>query len=281
MTATTDLELTLERVFDAPRALVFANWIEPEHLGAWFAPAGFDVLESSVDGRPGGRWRVAYGSSSGAFYVEHGEFIEVLAPERLRFTLVNEDAEGRVLFRTEVQVSLSERDGKTTMRFSQRGFVARELLDSVKDGWASCFGRLEHQLAAEREVRALYAEWFRASERKDLDASMAPVAATVVSYEHGVPLAYCGVDRVRAACKLGFDSMPSGLRWDVPELSVIIRGDVAVTWGLNHMHGGGVDMWSRGTRVFQKRDGRWQMIHQHASFPFDPSDGAAKLNLRP
>jgi ketosteroid isomerase-like protein len=34
-----------------------------------------------------------------------------------------------------------------------------------------------------------------------------------------------------------------------------------------------VETWSRGTRVFQKLDGRWQMIHQHVSFPFDPATG--------
>jgi ketosteroid isomerase-like protein len=36
-----------------------------------------------------------------------------------------------------------------------------------------------------------------------------------------------------------------------------------------------MDMWSRGTRVFRRRDGRWQMIHQHVSFPFDPASGKA------
>jgi ketosteroid isomerase-like protein len=69
--------------------------------------------------------------------------------------------------------------------------------------------------------------------------------------------------------------------WDVPDLQVIVRGDLAITCGLNHMHGSGIELWSRGTRVFQKIDGGWQMIHQHVSFPFDPASGAAKLDLRP
>jgi len=65
-----------------------------------------------------------------------------------------------------------------------------------------------------------------------------------------------------------------------------VRGDIAVTWGLNRMasHVGGEirdAMWSRGTRVFQRIEGRWQMIHQHVSFPFDPGSGQARLDLKP
>src|SRR5690606_13558487 len=137
------------------------------------------------------------------------------------------------------------------------------------------------QLAAEQELRELFADWFRASERKDLDAAMQPIANDVLSYEHESPLAYRGIDALRATCKAGFEHMSEGFRWEVPDLRVVVRGDIAVTWGLNHMHGPGVEMWSRGTRVFQKVDGHWRMIHQHVSFPYDPGSGAAKLDLRP
>jgi uncharacterized protein YndB with AHSA1/START domain/ketosteroid isomerase-like protein len=281
MTESAPFQLTIERIFDAPREVVFAHWIAPEHLGAWFAPLGFDVVECAVDGRPGGRWRVAYRSSEHGLYVEHGEFIDLLPPERLRFTLINENNRGEVMFRTEVQITFEEGNGKTTMRFSQRGFASRNVLDSVELGWASCFEKLDQQLAAEQEVRALYEDWFRASERKDLDATMAPIAADVVSYEHQVPLVYRGADTLRRSCELGFKSTPDGLRWDVPDLHVIIRGELAITWGLNHMHGPGIEMWSRGTRLFQKVEGGWQMIHQHVSFPFDPASRAAKTDLQP
>ena len=44
-------------------------------------------------------------------------------------------------------------------------------------------------------------------------------------------------------------------------------GDLAVAWGLNRMTLDGTENWSRGTRVFARRDVRWQMIHQHVSFP--------------
>jgi ketosteroid isomerase-like protein len=110
---------------------------------------------------------------------------------------------------------------------------------------------------------------------------MSPIASNVVSYEHDTPLAYHGVDAVRAICKAGFDNMPDTFRWDVPDLRIVVRDDVAITWGLNRMIGPGIEMWSRGTRVFQRMAGRWQMIHQHVSFPYDSATGAAKLDLHP
>lgn len=33
--------------------------------------------------------------------------------------------------------------------------------------------------------------------------------------------------------------------------------------------------------IFQKRDGRWLMIHQHVSFPYDAESGLAQTELSP
>jgi uncharacterized protein YndB with AHSA1/START domain len=160
---------------------VFADWTNAEHLGAWFAPAGFDV----VDCRAGGCFRVEYRSSSGELYVERGQFIEIVAPERLRFTLINENERGKVMVQTEVRGS--------------------------------------------RQIGK-----------------------------------YSRCSRIGSEPRSGRSSMQ---RWH--------------PWGLIHMYGPGVDMWSRGTRIFQKVDGGWQMIHQHLSFPYDPGTGAAKLDPGP
>ena len=69
------------------------------------------------------------------------------------------------------------------------------------------------------------------------------------------------------------------------DLTVVVRDDIAVTYGLNRMttrDAGGAtqESWSRGTRLFARRDGEWSMIHQHVSFPFDPETGAARTDLR-
>lgn len=137
-----------------------------------------------------------------------------------------------------------------------------------------------------REIEQLFGAWFDASAAKDTDAVMRPIADDVVSYEHNAPLQYVGVDAVRAVCQEGFDYMEGEFRWDIPDLQVIVRGDIAVTWGLNHMRatkpgGGHIEQWSRGTRIFQRIEGCWKMIHQHVSFPYDPATGQAVTNHAP
>lgn len=139
---------------------------------------------------------------------------------------------------------------------------------------------------AEAEVRKEFEEWFRDAATKDLDSVMTKVAGGVVSFEHEMPLKYVGADAIRTVCEQGFNVMRGEFRWDIPDLQIIVRGDIAITWGLNHMQAQEpgkekVESWSRGTRVFQKIDGKWKLIHQHVSFPYDPETGRARMDLRP
>ncbi len=139
---------------------------------------------------------------------------------------------------------------------------------------------------AEEEIRQLHQDWFAASRRKDLDASMAPIAETIVSYEHSAPLQYDSIDEIREECRRGFDLAGDDFMWTVPDLHVVTEGDLAVAWGLNRMadrmpDGRERTTWSRGTRVFERHAGRWKMVHQHVSFPVDPETGLAATELAP
>ena len=242
-------ELRIVRVFDAPRELVFDNWTRAQDMAGWWAPHDHVVTRSEADARVGGRWIVEFRSPKGTVHTESGEFRELDRPSRLVFTL-NE---------TLVTVEFADLGGKTEMTFLQTGFPSAGMRDATAEGWGECFAKLDIQL--------LFAEWFRDSAAKDLDAVMTKVADDVVSYEHNEPLEYVGVDAVREVCRAGFELQGDDFRWDIPDLKVIVRGDIAVTWGLNHMKSETYDAWSRGTRVFQRIDGSWKMIHQHVSFP--------------
>lgn len=141
--------------------------------------------------------------------------------------------------------------------------------------------------ADERELRELHQRWFAATAAKDLDALMAPIAADVVSYEHDGPLRYVGEPAVREVCRAGLDAAGDGeVSWDVPDQTIVVDGDLAVAWGLNRVRVTGPDgesgeSWSRGSRVFARRDGAWQLVHQHLSYPYDPASGAARTDLFP
>lgn len=285
------LVVEVETEFAAPPDQVFIRWTDPAALSRWFAPPGYTTVRAAADARPGGDWSLTFRSDNGHEYIEHGVYHEVEPPNRLTLSLTQLDGD-RANPQTIVTVRLDDvgtpEAPRTRMRFSQAGYQSTALRDANAQGWQACFATLHAELGdgagstsgAERELRELFAAWFDASARKDLDASMEPIAADVVSYEHGTPQAYHGIDAVREVCAAGFEYQEGDFRWDVPDLQVLVSGDLAVTWGLNRMHtllpdGSVRDMWSRGTRVFQRRDGRWQMTHQHVSFPMDATGQAS------
>ena len=82
------LDLVLERTLDAPRALVWKAWSEPEHLRRWFAPRPYEISEVEMDLRPGGIIRIRMVGPDG-FDTGHGNagcVLEVVEGERLAWT---------------------------------------------------------------------------------------------------------------------------------------------------------------------------------------------------
>jgi len=119
---------------------------------------------------------------------------------------------------------------------------------------------------AAEQVRAVHEDRYAATVAKDLDGIVAHLADDVVSYEHEADVT--GAQEVRAICAKGLDR-GTDVTWTVPDLQIHVREDLAVGWGHNRMEHDGQVSWSRGTRVFRKRAGAWEMVHQHVSFPVD------------
>ncbi|MDF5755667.1 nuclear transport factor 2 family protein [Spongiactinospora sp. TRM90649] len=139
---------------------------------------------------------------------------------------------------------------------------------------------------SEHEIRAIHQDWFEGTSARDLDGIMAHIAGDVVSYEHETPLRYTGAADVREVCDAGLRAATGPVGWDVPDLRILVRGDLAVAWGLNRMTagrpGGEIgESWSRGTRVFRRSADGWSMVHQHVSYPYDPTTGLARTDLTP
>ena len=75
--------LVLSRTFDAPRALVFKVWTQPEHLARWWGPRNYIVMSYKADVRPGGTFRFGVRSPENTEHWAHGTYREVTPPERL------------------------------------------------------------------------------------------------------------------------------------------------------------------------------------------------------
>ena len=139
-------ELTITRVFDAPRDLVFAVWVRPEHIPHWWGPRGYTTLSCVMDLRPGGTWRVSSRHEDGHQTAETGVIREVEAPARLVLTHAWEDAAGKPGAETVVTVTFAEERGKTRMTFHQASFVTADTRDSHGLGWNESFDMLAEHL---------------------------------------------------------------------------------------------------------------------------------------
>jgi uncharacterized protein YndB with AHSA1/START domain len=141
-------QISITRVFAAPRERVWREWTEPERLADWFGGGDTQVPLASVsmDVRKGGAWRATMLVGPGRREIRwKGEYREVVAPERLVFTLSDRPDEVYAL----VTVVLTELgDGRTEMRFSQRGGPPPDQWRRAKEGWSSFFDRIQARLAA-------------------------------------------------------------------------------------------------------------------------------------
>lgn len=292
------LVVEIERDFTVSRERLFTRWTDPAALARWFAPPEYRTLSAEVDPRPGGSWRLTYRSKTGHEYAEQGVFQRIDAPRYLEFTLTQVDGahdNPHTVVAVDFEDVGTPEAPLTRMRFTQRGYRSADHRDDNAEGWDQCLTNLGRDLDSEspesvhpaelpevRELRRLFSDWFDAAERKDVDASMAPISEDIVSYEHEVPMEYRGRDSVREVCAGGYEYQRGEFRWDIPDLQIRVSGGLAVTWGLNRMRtvepdGAVREAWSRGTRIFENRDGGWKLIHQHVSFPVT-TDGQASMS---
>ena len=158
-------DLSITRIFDAPRALVYEAFSNPEHAKKWMGPRGFVATHFEQDARPGGHWRACLhqteewnGQKNYPDLWQGGVFKEIVPPERVVYTFAWEGDGGQPTRETLISIQFTELDGdRTQMDFHQSFFDSVELRDGHNLGWNSSFDCLndyvkEHrqQLASER-----------------------------------------------------------------------------------------------------------------------------------
>ena len=146
--AATRPELTIKRVFDAPRELVYACWTEEEHMQNWFFPRGFTVPVAENDIRAGGRYRSCLRAPDGTNHWVGGVYKELTPPERIVFTHAWQDEAGHAEHETVVTITLKDLgDGKTQLTFHQAFFLSNASRDGHGMGWTESLDNLETYLA--------------------------------------------------------------------------------------------------------------------------------------
>ncbi|MBJ6123652.1 YybH family protein [Sphingomonas mollis] len=136
------------------------------------------------------------------------------------------------------------------------------------------------------KIRELIAARSMAINAHDVEAAIADIDQDVAIYELVPPLAMEGIAASRQRTVDWFATYSDGPYWQDGEITVISDGDVAFSHAINRVTGTSssgdqVDMWFRTTPGWRRRDGRWRIVHDHNSVPFDPASGKGRLDLEP
>jgi uncharacterized protein YndB with AHSA1/START domain len=145
--------IAITRVFEAPPERVWREWTDPEAFADWFGGRdGVVPLETvSMDVRPGGSWSMTMLAGPERREINwHGEYRDVVEPERLVLTISDEPGNGRYELLVVVLRPLA--DGRTEMTFEQRGAMPPEEYERAGAGWATFFARLDERLASSRSA---------------------------------------------------------------------------------------------------------------------------------
>ena len=152
MTAPHTVELRVTREFDAPRALVYRAFVDPDQLAAWFGPVGWSVPRETVesDVRVGGRQRFVMAADDGsARSTLDTTFVEVVENELIVGTQALPDGVPSPGGATSMTLRLEFSDageGRTRLDLTQAPY-APEWESMARMGWGSSFTKLDTLVA--------------------------------------------------------------------------------------------------------------------------------------
>jgi len=140
--------IDIERTLDAPRALVFRAYTEPELLKQWLGPSKYEMIVERWEVRDGGRYRYIHRAADGTEFAFHGVFHGEPTPEGMTQTFEFELWPGHVALDS---VRFEEVEGRTIVRMHST-YQSVEARDGMAEGGmatgvAEGFRRLDELLA--------------------------------------------------------------------------------------------------------------------------------------
>lgn len=147
------LALVVNRVFDAPPAIVFSLWSDPDHVRQWWHPNDFTTPTFEMDFRVGGAYRYCI-RTQGKDHWAHGTYRDIDAPKRLVFTFQWQS--GNPVHDGETLITIDfapERGDRTLVTFRQEPFASAEARDSHAGGWGQVLDSFGAFVVAQRETR--------------------------------------------------------------------------------------------------------------------------------
>ncbi len=108
-----EAEITVIRLINAPRELVFRAWTEPEHLKHWWGPEGFTTTTTKMEFREGGTWEGTMHGPDGKDYPGAYEYVEIIRNEKIVLKHKTPPA-------FQITVTFEKEGNKTRLSFTNR-----------------------------------------------------------------------------------------------------------------------------------------------------------------
>lgn len=152
-------EFEMERLFNAPRELVFQAFTKPEHLARWWPPFGFTIPVCTIDLRPGGLWHYCMRSPEGQEHWVRSIYSEIAAPERMVYMTVFADKDANPVGGLPEQLTtatFAEQGSKTKLtlriQFNSQTDLQAALEMNMAEGFARTWNNLDSHLQTMQEV---------------------------------------------------------------------------------------------------------------------------------
>jgi uncharacterized protein YndB with AHSA1/START domain len=153
-------DIVIERIFDAPRELVWRAWTEPEHFKRWWGPKDFTAPDATLDLREGGRYLASMQSPDGQKFWSGGFYNEIVPLQKIVYTDSFTDEAGNVVpashygmegdlpLEFHVTLTFEELEGnKTKLTLRHVGIPVGEMSDMTEAGWNESLDKLAEVLA--------------------------------------------------------------------------------------------------------------------------------------
>ncbi|MGE5108399.1 MAG: SRPBCC family protein [Sphingobacteriales bacterium] len=142
-------ELSISRLLNAPRELVWEAWTNPEHITHWWGPIGFSTTTHEINVTAGGIWRFMMHGPDGRNYPNKIIFIEVVKPSLLIYKHSGDDDTEPINFH--VTINFEKEGSKTKLTMKSVFESAEELQRVIREygadkGMVQTVARLEEYL---------------------------------------------------------------------------------------------------------------------------------------
>ena len=143
-------ELTITRLLNAPRDLVWKVWTDPEHIKHWWGPNGFTNTISRMDVKAGGTWDLIMHGPDGTDYKNKSVYKDVVKNEKLVYDHVSGP-------KFQATITFTGEGKKTLLKISML-FETAEERDNVVKVFKADVGLKENMYKLEGYLRKVSSE---------------------------------------------------------------------------------------------------------------------------